>query len=602
MQKSVLLAISALFLLPGAARPAAGQSARRSPASGANAQATRQATAAFQAGSQAFAQGNLKQAQLFFERAVRLAPQVASAHTALGAVLRASWQLPAAEAELQAALKLDPRDRTGLLNLAIVDSLEHKDQEAVINLDRLRAVDPDLQGADSAVAAVPLAASLSHTGHLADAESLLQRAAAANPEDAAIADALGTIQAAAGHYDEAEAEFERSLALNVQSAPAHFHLGQVRLALDRPQDATAEFEKAHLLEPANSAYTLQLAHALDLAGSEAEVVKLLQTALQTAPAGPLATEMRYRLALALQSEGQSKQAIPFFTAVLADRPQDAEALINAGLAMVQTGDAPAGIALYRRALALAPATATLDENLGVAYLQQGNLNGALVQFRAGLTLAPENPQLHYDLGLALKLKDDLAGAVPEFLQAATLDPMLPDPPFTLGVIYMQQAKFEQAATMLAKATELRPDNGDAWATLGSVYRELGEPAKAEAALRRAINLLPDQPSPHINLASVLMAEGNKTEAIAERRKGAELTRIAVNRQKASFGIDSGALLLKQGKVADALAQYESAVAADPQFAAAHAGLATALERAGRKAEAAEERLKAAELSANAPVH
>ncbi len=67
----------------------------------------------------------------------------------------------------------------------------------------------------------------------------------------------------------------------------------------------------------------------------------------------------------------------------------------------------------------------------------------------------------------------------------------------------------------------------------------------------------------------------------------------MSRQKANFGIDSGSVLLKRGQIADAIVQFESAVAADPNYAPAHAGLANALDQAGRKAEAAEERRKAA---------
>ena len=212
----------------------------------------------------------------------------------------------------------------------------------------------------------------------------------------------------------------------------------------------------------------------------------------------------------------------------------------------------------------------------------------------------DSPQLHYDLALALKLKDDIPAAIPEFERAQTLSPELPDPPYTLGIIYMQQGHFAQAAASLERALTLRPSNGDAWATLGSVYRELNEPAKAEPALRRAIELLPEQPSPHITLASVLAAQGRKQEAADQRKLGAELTRIAVSRQKSTFALESGRALLKRSQIPEAIAQLQTAVAADPAYAPPHSALAEALERAGRKAEAAEERSKAAALTEAAP--
>jgi protein O-GlcNAc transferase len=56
------------------------------------------------------------------------------------------------------------------------------------------------------------------------------------------------------------------------------------------------------------------------------------------------------------------------------------------------------------------------------------------------------------------------------------------------------------------------------------------------------------------------------------------------------------MLLAKGQVADAIARYQEAVTSDPSYADAHIGLATALARQGRTAEAAAEREKATALA------
>jgi tetratricopeptide (TPR) repeat protein len=66
----------------------------------------------------------------------------------------------------------------------------------------------------------------------------------------------------------------------------------------------------------------------------------------------------------------------------------------------------------------------------------------------------------------------------------------------------------------------------------------------------------------------------------------------VNRQKAAFALNAGNQLMERGQIADAVARYQEAVAADPTFAEAHAQLAAAYERQGRAADAAAERAKA----------
>ncbi|MGC1299355.1 MAG: tetratricopeptide repeat protein, partial [Alloacidobacterium sp.] len=214
--------------------------------------------------------------------------------------------------------------------------------------------------------------------------------------------------------------------------------------------------------------------------------------------------------------------------------------------------------------------------------------------------APENPQLHYNLGLAFKLKDDLPHAITELESAARLDETSPDPPYTLGILYMQQGRFDDAAAQLRTALERRPENGDGWAILGSVYKQQAKYDEAATALRKAIELLPNQPGTHITLAGILQAQGKKDEAAAERKTAADLTRVAVNRQRATFATNTGNLLLQKGQIADAIDRYQDAINSDPTYADAHTQLAAAYERQGRASDAAAERAKAAALESSHP--
>jgi len=199
----------------------------------------------------------------------------------------------------------------------------------------------------------------------------------------------------------------------------------------------------------------------------------------------------------------------------------------------------------------------------------------------------------------LKLKDDLAAAVPEFEKAAALDPTLPDPAYTLGVIYMQQGKSDQAAGQLRRAVALQPANGDAWALLGNVLKDAGDAAGAMDALKKASELEPDQPSLHVELAALDTAAGEKDEAAAERKLAAEMSRKAMNQQKASFALKSAKALLDQGKVPEAVIQLNNAVAAEPASAEPHRLLAEAYEKQGNAAAAANERKTADSLKSAA---
>jgi Flp pilus assembly protein TadD len=595
-----------LFLAIAAAAVAVRARAQVAPAAtppgagAASAQSIQAADAAFREGYAASQRNDLALARASFEKVVQLAPGIAVGHSALGSVLLVQGDFAGAARELEAARQLGAPDDSTLVSLCLAYSSLRDYQKTVAVFRELQA-NSKAPGSLPPDAAVAVAAALSETGEAVEAESVLRQAVEASVtsghETAPLYDALGTALARNQKYAAAVTQFQRALLLDDRSASAHFHLGSVELLTNHPQEGLADLDRAHALDPQNIQYSLALAQAFTANGDDTRAVELLRAILPFATAPAQIVEVKYRLALALQSSGDAKAALPLFTEVAAARPTDTSALTNAGLAHVQVGDAKGGIPLYLQALKLTPGDSTLREDLGAAYLQQADLDHALEQFRAGIAADSGNAQLHYDLGLALKLQDDLTAAVPEFERAAEIDPALPDPPYTLGIIYMQQGQFEKAAASLERAVALRPGNGDAWATLGSVYQQMQRPDKAEPALRQAIALLPQQPSPHINLATILAARGDKEGAAAERKIGAALTRATVNRQKANFGLDSGTLLMKRGQTSDALVQFQSAVEADPGYAAPHKALADALDRSGRKAEADEERKKAAAIEA-----
>jgi uncharacterized membrane protein YphA (DoxX/SURF4 family) len=101
--------------------------------------------------------------------------------------------------------------------------------------------------------------------------------------------------------------------------------------------------------------------------------------------------------------------------------------------------------------------------------------------------------------------------------------------------------------------------------------------------------------PHSMLAGILAQQGRTAEAAAERKKAADLTRMAVNRQRATFVANTGRMLLLKNQITDAIERYQEALSSDPTYVEAHRGLATALERAGRTAEAEAEKQRATQL-------
>jgi Flp pilus assembly protein TadD len=64
--------------------------------------------------------------------------------------------------------------------------------------------------------------------------------------------------------------------------------------------------------------------------------------------------------------------------------------------------------------------------------------------------------------------------------------------------------------------------------------------------------------------------------------------------------NTGNSMLSKGQVEGAIERYQEALSDDSEYAEAHRGLAKALERQGKNAEAAAERQKADELEKSRP--
>lgn len=118
-------------------------------------------------------------------------------------------------------------------------------------------------------------------------------------------------------------------------------------------------------------------------------------------------------------------------------------------------------------------------------------------------------------------------------------------------------RFDEAVAQCREALAARADDVNLVAALGAILLRKGEYEPAREQLKRAIELEPRFPKPHEDL---------------------------------------GALHLATGRPELAIAAFESATALDPRQASAFFGLATALERAGRRREAEVARSRFLELS------
>jgi protein O-GlcNAc transferase len=548
----------------------------------------KQADADYRSGVAALSRNDLNAALADFERVVRLAPSTEQGHSALGTVLLRVGRRTEGIRELEKALAIQPNDRSAQLNLALAYEQNGQAAKAIPWFAKLDAASRAEKHSLTPDVLASYARALAATQQYSAAVTKLKEAVASDPQNAELHDELGSVYAQHKDWSNAEKAFTAAIQLNPDFAMAHMHLG-ISLQAGQQPGALDELTKAYQLAPQNAVIAMQLGQALTSAGQDEQAVPVLERALELDPNSNVAV---YQLGLALQRMNKVQDAIPLLQKASAGDPKNAEILTNLGMALCQAQQAKDAVPILQRAVALTPGNATAHQDLAAAYIQLNQLDDAVIQLREALKLSPNIPQLHYNLGLAFKMQDDAADAIPELETAEKLDPSQPEAPNALGVLYLQAGRYADAERELSISLKLRPENGDGWAMLGSVYNHLDKLPEAAAALREAIRQLPQQPDPHLTLAAVLVKQNQTAEATAERKQAADLMRSNMNRQRAEVASNSGNALLKSGKVDEAIVEFRNAVSYDTNYAAAHIGLAQALEQQGKVVEAAAERQKA----------
>jgi serine/threonine-protein kinase len=179
------------------------------------------------------------------------------------------------------------------------------------------------------------------------------------------------------------------------------------------------------------------------------------------------------------------------------------------------------VGYYRAALAARPDSPGTYLNLGAALLRQGRPKEAEAAFREAIRLKPDYPQAHTNLGLSLLQQGRPKEAEAAYREGIRLKPDYPEAHINLGAALLQQGRSNEAEATCREALRLKPDRPEVHTNLGALSA-LGRPKEAEAACREALRLKPDSPEAHCNLGDALRRQGRFEESLTSFKRGHEL--------------------------------------------------------------------------------
>ena len=191
----------------------------------------------------------------------------------------------------------------------------------------------------------------------------------------------------------------------------------------------------------------------------------------------------------------------------------------------------------------------------------------------------------------------------ELREAARLDPNWPDPAFALGETYAGRNDCDSALPWFARIPKTSPHYVEANFAIGVCRLQLNQPDKAEqvfVALQDSIrgNEAPgatrsvsgaDLPEILNNLGLALAREGKTSDAQSDFKHAVEL-----DPDEDDYPFNLGLLEFRANDFSAAAASFREAVQREPDNAEDRALLIQSLDRAGKKAEADEERNAVAE--------
>ncbi|MBU6477263.1 MAG: tetratricopeptide repeat protein [Xanthomonadaceae bacterium] len=282
----------------------------------------------------------------------------------------------------------------------------------------------------------------------------------------------------------------------------------------------------------------------------------------------------------LHQAGRLDEAENGYRQLLAENPENAEALHLLGILRAQRGDLPEAYELVRRAGELAPDNAACQHTLGEMYLSEGRLDEAQQAYDQARQLNPNLASAHAGLGQVAMLRGDVDAAEGHFRVALRADENDVQALTGLGNVAQARGDSARALQLLTQAAGLAPGDALIQTSYARAMLDEGMLDFAGRALDNALAAKPDYP-----LAQALRGDLHvRKEDFAAAQPVFE-SLLARGEQVAAARTGLGDIARAQGRHDEAVAQYDEALGVQPDLHHVAVRRADSLARSGRVAQA-----------------
>jgi len=287
-------------------------------------------------------------------------------------------------------------------------------------------------------------------------------------------------------------------------------------------------------------------------------------------------EQALQMATGHHSAGRLPEAEGIYRQILAQEPQQPQALQLLGVLAHQVGRSDLALDYLHQSLAVLPNDADAHINITEVFRALGRLDEAVGAGRRATELVPASPAAWLNYGTALKDRKSNDEAAAALEKAIELEPLYSRAFNNLGIVRQNQERFPEAFAAYHRAIELEPTSHDAWNNLGTAHLEQNRLAEAVDSFRHSLALEPNSIDSHTNLADALNKCEAYADAAAHARRAIELNPRAV---EAYYNLANALQGLRQ--IDEAVAVLQQLQVLTPQTGDSHNQLGNALQLARR---------------------
>ena len=505
--------------------------------------------------------GDLVNAYLEYARAGDLDSSNIDANIRAGTILLLGREFQAAAARAELALQADAQHVPALVLLANAQAGLNAESQAMRRIQEAIKLDPSYAPAWTALGAVTFI-----SGRTTEAAAAYKKAVQLDSRSIEARLALANYERATGAGADAERTLKSALEIDGTNAGVHRALALMYMSSGRREEAEPHYRAL----ATDGAGRLALADYYRGVGRRGDAIKLLEE-LSQSHEKPEAREARLRLASIDYAAGKTVEAHRAVDALIAERPNYASARAMKAKMLLQD-DAPPreALAQAREAVKADPYLPTGQYTLGLAAFAERKLDEAAKAFEETLKLSPQSAAARMNLARVKLAQGDAAGAVATAERAADDRPADASAALLFAQALRASGDSNRARDELTKrlASGLAGD-APLHAELGWVELQRGEAAAARAAFYAALRETPGSPGARRGIIAAQLAEKKIDGA---RKQIAEWA--TAGPADASLRLLSADVELAGGNVAGAEQALKSVIAND-------ASQVEAYERLGR---------------------